>query len=108
MILIAEKMNFELTLKKGSKMVNIDWSKDTNGVTMTIEQATLIKHLRAGADDPMWADHCEMPKRVAKAAADEIERLRAALQKIADIETQLGVPSGLDMQSIANAALAGK
>lgn len=37
---------------------------------------TLIEHLRAGANDPMWANHCEMPKKIAAAAADEIETLR--------------------------------
>ncbi len=35
----------------------------------------------------------------------ENDRLRDALRKIADIETRLGVPAGLDMQSIAKAAL---
>lgn len=42
---------------------------------------TLIEHLRAGENDPMWADHCEMPKRVAKAAADRIEMLEAAAKQ---------------------------
>ena len=38
-------------------------------------------------------------------AADEIDRLRAALQDILNIETRLGFPAGLDMQCIAKKAL---
>ena len=51
---------------------------------MNINSMTLIEQLRNGANDPMWADHCEMPKIVAKAAADEIECLRATIRQIND------------------------
>lgn len=32
--------------------------------------------LRRYADDPMWADHAEVPKSLLRAAIIEIERLR--------------------------------
>ncbi len=35
----------------------------------------LIKALLAGANDPMWADHCEMPKSIAKRAAMMLHEL---------------------------------
>lgn len=37
----------------------------------------LADALQAGADDPMWADHCEMTKRTASLAAAELRRLSA-------------------------------
>lgn len=39
------------------------------------------KMLRICADDPMWADHAEVGKKLLRRAADEIERLRAALEQ---------------------------
>ena len=42
----------------------------------------LVQKLRAGAEDPMWADHAEFPKRVLAAAADEIEALQAYVSNI--------------------------
>lgn len=57
----------------------------------------LVDRLRANSPEHPTTDRIQ--------AAFEIERLRAALQKIADIETRLGVPAGLDMQGIAKAAL---
>jgi hypothetical protein len=42
----------------------------------------IVKELRGGAEDPMWDAHCEMPKRIAKAAANRIEQLESALRKI--------------------------
>jgi hypothetical protein len=38
----------------------------------------IVQRLRSCADDPMWADHAEVPKRLCAAAADEIEQLRKA------------------------------
>jgi hypothetical protein len=35
----------------------------------------LIKRLRACAEDPMWANHAEVPKSLLSAAAAELERL---------------------------------
>jgi hypothetical protein len=37
----------------------------------------LADALQAGADDPMWADHCEMSKRTASLSAAELRRLSA-------------------------------
>ena len=37
----------------------------------------LADSLQAGADDPMWADHCEMSKRTANLSAAELRRLSA-------------------------------
>lgn len=42
----------------------------------------LIKRLRACAEDPMWADHCEMSKTTVLRAADEIERLRGIVPEV--------------------------
>lgn len=39
----------------------------------------IVKELMNGANDPMWDAHCEMPKRLVKAAADEIIKLRELL-----------------------------
>ena len=39
----------------------------------------IVKHLRDCQNDPMWADHAEIPKAWCKGAADEIERLRKEL-----------------------------
>jgi hypothetical protein len=39
----------------------------------------MVKRLRDCENDPMWADHAEIPKAWCKEAADEIERLRTAL-----------------------------
>lgn len=50
---------------------------------------TLIEHLRAGANDPMWDAHCEMPKHVAKAAADQIEFLRERIKVEQEIQTKI-------------------
>ena len=41
------------------------------------------ERLRNCENDPMWADHAEIPKRWCKQAADEIDRLREALILIA-------------------------
>ncbi|MGI9295971.1 MAG: hypothetical protein ACR2PS_18460 [Pseudomonadales bacterium] len=37
----------------------------------------IVERLLAGANDPMWANHSEFPKKYLKEAADEIERLRS-------------------------------
>ena len=54
------------------------------------EALRLADALQAGADDPMWANHCEMSKRTASIAAAELRRLHAvnaelleALEKLA-------------------------
>lgn len=47
-----------------------------------ISVSKLIAELRAGVDDPMWADHCEMPKRVAELAAEMLLRYRTVLGSI--------------------------
>ena len=39
----------------------------------------IVERLRACENDPMWADHAEIPKFWCKEAADEIERLSARL-----------------------------
>ena len=42
----------------------------------------LADALQAGADDPMWADHCEMSKRTASLAAAELRRLCAEMEAL--------------------------
>ncbi len=58
---------------------------------MTTQSKALIlaERLQSGADDPMWADHIEMPKSVAIQAAHELRRLhqqyRSAIELIQSI-----------------------
>lgn len=40
----------------------------------------IVERLRLVADDPMWADHCELSKHSVTRAADEIESLRSQLK----------------------------
>ena len=42
----------------------------------------LIAELNAGADDPMWSDHCEITKRLAKEAAESLVALQAELASL--------------------------
>lgn len=53
---------------------------------MTTNHADLIARLRAGADDPMWADHCEMPKRTARAAADALAEKPSVREPLSDAQ----------------------
>jgi len=46
------------------------------------EALRLADALQAGADDPMWADHCEMSKRAASLAAAELRRLHAENKRL--------------------------
>ncbi len=46
------------------------------------EALRLADALQAGADDPMWADHCEMSKRTASLAAAELRRLHAVNEEL--------------------------
>lgn len=46
------------------------------------EALRLADALQAGADDPMWADHCEMSKRAASLAAAELRRLHAVNEEL--------------------------
>ena len=45
----------------------------------------LADALQAGADDPMWADHCEMSKRTASLAAAELRRLCAVNEELLEL-----------------------
>jgi hypothetical protein len=46
------------------------------------DYADILEHLQYWYNDPMWADHAEVPKIYLKKAADEIERLRKELLAI--------------------------
>lgn len=46
-------------------------------MTKQPEALRLADALQAGADDPMWSDHCEMSKRTASLTAAELRRLSA-------------------------------
>lgn len=46
------------------------------------EALRLADALQAGADDPMWADHCEISKRAASLAAAELRRLHAEVEEL--------------------------
>lgn len=43
---------------------------------------SIVSTLRIIADDPMWADHCEVSKKTLRAAADEIDALTNILNDI--------------------------
>jgi hypothetical protein len=42
----------------------------------------IVERLRACENDPMWADHAEIPKLWCNEAADEIERLREEIKEL--------------------------
>lgn len=42
----------------------------------------LINQLRLAGEDPMWADHAEVPKALLLRAATELTNMREALEKI--------------------------
>ncbi len=44
----------------------------------------LVERLRQWAADPMWADHCEMPKRTVTAAADALAAADAHIKALED------------------------
>lgn len=44
---------------------------------MTLDSKALAERLQACADDPMWADHAEVPKRLCSAAATALTSLSA-------------------------------
>ncbi len=46
------------------------------------DHTDIVERLSACADDPMWADHCEMSKATARKAAAEITRLRAEAEAL--------------------------
>jgi len=46
------------------------------------EALRLADSLQAGADDPMWADHCEMSKRTASLSAAELRHLHAVNEEL--------------------------
>ena len=46
------------------------------------DHTDIVERLSACADDPMWAEHCEMSKATARKAAAEITRLRAEAEAL--------------------------
>lgn len=68
----------------------------------------IVKELRGGAEDPMWDAHCEMPKRVATAAASRIEQLESAIRNIRLLTYDTAAADGGDIREawqIAGAVL---
>lgn len=61
----------------------------------------IVERLRACENDPMWADHAEIPKLWCKEAADEIGRLRALNTEMYSALDQMvrWMPSGFAPQS---------
>ena len=45
----------------------------------------IAERLRLSANDPMWADHCEISKALVAKAADRIEELTKALTLAEDV-----------------------
>lgn len=68
----------------------------------------LADALQAGADDPMWADHCEMSKRTASLAAAELRRLHAVNEELLEALGWIAVVNAMDYeyQKKARAAIA--
>jgi hypothetical protein len=44
---------------------------------MNARVENVVSWLKACADDPMWADHAEVPKALCASAADLLEQLKA-------------------------------
>ena len=68
----------------------------------------IVKELLGGAEDTMWDAHCEMPKRVAKAAANRIRQLESALREIRKLTYDKAASDGGDVREawqIAGAVL---
>jgi hypothetical protein len=42
----------------------------------------LVQLLHDCADDPMWADHCEMSKKTVRRAADALERQTVEIERL--------------------------
>lgn len=72
----------------------------------------LIERLQACYEDPMWADHSEVPKALLRSAAAEIKRLQAEIAKWerlrdrATLHTNLvrGFPAALSRESLLHLA----
>jgi hypothetical protein len=47
--------------------------------------ADIVEGLRQCEEDPMWADHAEIPKQWCRMARQEIERLRAENELLRDV-----------------------
>jgi hypothetical protein len=63
----------------------ISLGADAKGETaMTQSDKDLIAELRGHANDPMWAAHAEVRKSILRKAADRLEVLLVAIDKIED------------------------
>ena len=64
----------------------------------------IVERLRLCETHVMWADHAEIPKRWCKEAADEIERLRAALSAVVNVwDKRIYFSKGSALQEAAKA-----
>ena len=46
------------------------------------EMSDLIEKLRLACDDPMWADHVEMPKKLLRHAVDYLDALKKQVEEL--------------------------
>jgi hypothetical protein len=70
-------MNEAMKCDRCGKMVDAVYPHTCTPLALRLANA-----LQAGADDPMWADHCEMSKRTASLSAAELRRLHAVNEEL--------------------------
>ena len=70
-------MNEAMKCDRCGKMVDAVYPHTCTPLALRLADA-----LQAGADDPMWADHCEMSKRTASLSAAELRRLHAEVEEL--------------------------
>jgi hypothetical protein len=73
----------------------------------------LINRLQAGADDPMWAEHCEMGRGTCAAAAALLREQAAEIERLTSIPSlvrgcdALGAPTTDEYCELLRLALLG-
>lgn len=75
-LFVGDGMNEAMKCDRCGKMVDAVYPHTCTPLALRLADA-----LQAGADDPMWADHCEMSKRTASLSAAELRRLHAEVEE---------------------------
>jgi hypothetical protein len=76
-LFVGDGMNEAMKCDRCGKMVDAVYPHTCTPLALRLADA-----LQAGADDPMWADHCEMSKRTASLSAAELRRLHAEVEEL--------------------------
>jgi hypothetical protein len=63
----------------------------------------LVERARRYADDPMWADHAEVPKRLMTALSDRITRQEAVIAGLVDaLDNMVATASAIRAMSVSD------